>query len=106
MSIERYSFVRKTHTSNADYSYQTMFNDANEYESFFIDADFNEHGNVHIGFSATDGHDDEKWEILIGGWGGTISAIRSANQSPLHGHVKAVHTQEEFNEFKHNLQVI
>ena len=96
-------FVNKQHTSNMDYNYQVLFNDANTYETFYIDADFN--NDIHIGFSATDGHDDKKFEIVIGGWAGKQSVIRSANQEPAHGHVRVLHSQDDFNDFKHKLQV-
>ena len=78
-----------------------MFDDAQNYETFFIRADFT--NDVHIGFSASDGHNDKKWEIVIGGWGGGASAIRSQNQGSRL--VTKTHTKAEFDEFKHNLQV-
>jgi len=96
-------FVHKTHTSNTEYNYQVVFDDADQYETFYIDADFN--NDVHIGFSNSQAHDGKKIEIVIGGWAGKQSVIRSGNQTPYSGHVKKLHTKGEFDTFKHNLQV-
>lgn len=39
--------------------------------------------NIFIGFSnAFNGHNDDKWEILLGGWGGKKHVIRYGNRSP------------------------
>jgi len=97
-------FVTKSHTSGLDYNYQVLFDDADKYTTFYIDADFN-HG-VNIGFSNQKTHNENQIEIVIGGWTGTRSVIRGeGNQKPLYGNVKKEHTKAEFDEFKHNLQV-
>ena len=93
----------KRHWSIDNYNYQVLFNDADKYETFFIDADFDK--DIHIGFSATNGHNDEVWEILVGGWNGQSSVIRFKNQRGFKRHVKVDHTLAEFNKFKHRLQV-
>merc|ERR1711892_1044679 len=59
-------FVHKSHKSNTDYNYQVLFDDADKYETFYIDADFN--NDVHIGFSNLQTHTGKKIEIVIGGW--------------------------------------
>ena len=92
-----------SHESSTAYRYELLTDAADQFESFYIDADFN--NDAHIGFSKTTGHADTKWEIVIGGWGGTRSVIRSKNQFPTYGHVTKTHTKAEFNEFKHNLRV-
>ena len=89
--------------STDNYNYQVLFNDADKYETFFIDADFDK--DILIGFSATDGHNDEIWEILVGCWNGLSSGIRFKNQRGFKRHVKVDHTLAEFNNFKHTLQV-
>ena len=93
----------KRHWSIDNYNYQVLFNDADKYETFFIDADFDK--DIHIGFSATNGHNDEVWEILVGGWNGQSSAIRFKNQRGFKRYVKVDHTLAEFNKLKHKLQV-
>jgi len=90
-------------TETTDYNYELLTDQADQYESFYINADFN--NDIHIGFSKTTGHEDKKWEIVIGGWGGLQSVIRSENQYPAQGWVKKNHTRAEFDEFKHNLKV-
>ena len=98
------SLVTKfNHVSNAVYNYQVLTDQADQFEYFTIDADFN--NDVHIGFSATAGHDDAKWEIVIGGWSGTKSVIRPGNQVPDDGLVNKSHTKAEFDEFKRNLKL-
>jgi len=96
-------FTYFDHVSNSDYNYQLLTDQADTFESFYIDADFS--NDIHIGFSATTGHNDDKFEIVIGGWGGTQSVIRSKNQYPAYGHVRANHSKADFDEFKHNLKV-
>ena len=64
-------------------------------------ADFT--NDLHIGFSASDGHNDKKWEIVIGGWNGGASVIRSQNQG--RNFITQTHTKAEFDGFKYNLQV-
>ena len=93
----------KRHKSTNKYNYRVLLKDADKYETFFIDADFDK--DIHIGFSATDGHNNEIWEILVGGWNGQSSVIRFKNQRGFKRHVKVDHTLAEFNNFKHTLQV-
>ena len=61
---------------------------------FEISADFNH--DLNIGFSASQNHNGKKWEILLGGWRGTRSVIRSGNQEPHPGHVQVTHTMDKF----------
>merc|ERR1712176_1655672 len=98
-----YELITKEHTSNGDYNYQVVFDNADEYDAFYFDADLPH--DAHIGFSATTGHEDKKIEIVLGGWGGLQSVIRSANQKPDQGHVKINHTKAEFDSWKKDVKV-
>ena len=100
---EAYTSDFKTHYSQDRYYYKVVFDNADQYETFHFDVDFN--NDITIGFSDTQEHSDVKIEIVIGGWTGTASVIRSGNYSPLDGHVKVYHTKSEFDVFKHNLQI-
>jgi len=87
-----------------NYDYKVMYDNADTFKSFDIDAsDFT--NDIHIGFSATDGHEDKKWEIVLGGWSGTRSVIRSKNQWPAHGHAEVITTYEEFKAMRNNFRV-
>ena len=72
----------------AGYNYEMIVENAQNYDYFQFNApDFT--NDIHIGFSnGFSGHDDSKWEIVIGGWTGTIHVIRDGNSSPLYGLVK------------------
>lgn len=88
-----------------NYSYKKLYSNADTFKFFDIDATgFN--NDIHLGFSATEGHDDKKWEIVIGGWAGLQSVIRSGNQTPYSGHVKINHTREEYEDLIKNFRVI
>ena len=67
---------------------EMLVENAQNYDYFQFNAsDFT--NDIHIGFSnGFSGHDDSKWEIVIGGWTGTIHVIRDENSSPLYGLVK------------------
>ena len=100
---EAYTSDFKTHYSLNEYNYKVVFDNADQYKTFHFDVYFN--NDITIGFSDTQEHNDVKIEIVIGGWTGTASVIRSRNESPIDGHVKVYHTKSEFDVFKHNLQV-
>ena len=90
---------------NTEYHYTVLYNNANEYAGFQVDAsDFT--NDIHIGLSKHDVHEDKKWEIVIGGWRGTKSVIRSANQSPKAGLVSVSHTKEEYEALINNFKVL
>ena len=90
---------------NSEYHYTTLYNNANDYAGFVIDASgFT--NDIHIGLSKHDVHTDKKWEIVIGGWDGKKSVIRSANQSPKNGLVKVDHTREEYESLINNFKVL
>ena len=61
---------------------------------------------IHIGYSKTSGHDDQKWEIVIGGWSGTKSVIRDKNQGESLASVTHANLPNfDFLEFKKNILV-
>ena len=62
------------------YWYQVMAGNAQNYDYFHFNApDFS--SDIHIGFSSGfTGHDDSKWEIVLGGWGGKKHVIRERSQ--------------------------
>ena len=70
------------------YNYQKILDDAHTYDYFQFNApDFS--NDVVIGFSNSfTGHDDAKWEIVLGAWFGTKDVIRDANLSPVEGIVQ------------------
>ena len=80
--LDKYKFVA------AGYNYEMIFENAQNYDYFQFNApDFT--NDILIGISnGFSGHDDSKWEIVIGGWTGTIHVIRDGNSSPLYGLVK------------------
>merc|ERR1712123_323701 len=90
-------------TNSTEYNYKVLFDDADQYDFFSIDANLT--NDAHIGFSAEQDHNATKWEIVIGGWNGTRSVVRSGNQDPIFGLVEQLHTKERFNDFKHNLKI-
>ena len=67
---------------NTRYWYQVMGGNAQIYDYFHINApDFD---NIFIGFSnGFNGHDDDKWEIVLGGWGGKQHVIRYGNRKSI-----------------------
>ena len=90
---------------NTEYHYTVLYNNANEYAGFQVDAsDFT--NDIHIGLSKHDVHEDKKWEIVIGGWKGTQSVIRSANQTPKSGHVKVNHSVAEYEAIRGNFKIM
>ena len=94
--------TKKTHSSANNYNYAVVFNDADQYDHFSIDADLN--SDAHIGLSANQSHDGNEWEIVIGGWTGSGSVIRYGNQEePL---VQKLHSKFQYDQFKHDLKVL
>ena len=88
-----------------EYNYKALYDNAYDYDGFIFDAtDFT--NDIHIGLSKNDVHEDKKWEIVIGGWSGTQSVIRSANQSPKAGHVKVNHSKAEYEALRSNFKVM
>ena len=72
----------------AGYNYEVIVENAQNYDYFQFNAE-NWSNDIHIGFqNGFSGHDDSKWEIVIGGWAGTKHVIRDANASPTHGLVQ------------------
>ena len=79
-----------------EYYYQLIDNNAHTFDCFHISAPgFS--NDIHIGFSnGCKSHDDEKWEIVLGGWSGTRHVIRDGNQSPKYGLVKRESCSDQF----------
>ena len=69
------SYVIKTPTTSTTYAYQIVYDDAQKYAWFEIDAS-QISNDAHIGISKLSGHGDHKWEIVLGGWRGTRSVLR------------------------------
>ena len=70
---------------NTKYNYQLIDENALDYDFFHFNAkDFTY--DIHIGFSnGFNGHNDKKWEIVLGGWAGKQHVIRDQNQKPARG---------------------
>ena len=71
-------YVIKTPTTSTTYNYQVVFDDAQNYAWFEIDAS-QISNDAHIGISKFSGHTDSKWEIVLGGWSGSRSVLRDRN---------------------------
>ena len=71
-------YVIKTPTTSTTYNYQVVYDDAQNYSWFEIDAS-QINNDAHIGISKFSGHTDPKWEIVLGGWSGTRSVLRDKN---------------------------
>ena len=70
---------------NTEYKYRVIDDNAQFKDYFRIIAD-DFTNDIHLGFSnGFTGHDDEKWEIVLGGWSGSTHVIRDANQTPIYG---------------------
>ena len=88
------------------YNYRVVDKKAQFKDYFHISApDFG--NDIHLGFSnGFSGHDDAKWEIVIGGWGGTQHVIRDGNQTPGHGLVKKNNgNRTEYDQLRNNFIV-
>ena len=67
---------------NTRYWYQVMGGNVQNYDYFHFNAP-NFSNDIHIGFSnGFNGHNDAKWEIVLGGWSGKKHVIRARNQGP------------------------
>ena len=60
---------------------------------------------IHIGLSKFSGHADRKWEIIIGGWGGTQSVIRLRDGSSVLQPVARQHSKTFYNSIRGNIRV-
>ena len=81
------------------YDYQVILDNAADFMEFRFQApEFT--NDIHLGFSASPGHNDPKWEIVIGGWYGTRSVIRTSNQTPHLGVATVVHSREVYDELR------
>ena len=78
----KYGLLDISRFFQAKYQYQVMGGNAQTYDYFHINApDFDK--GINIGFSnGFNGHDDTKWEIVIGGWNGKEHVIRDRNRGP------------------------
>ena len=80
--VIEYGALDVTRFFNTRYWYQVMGGNAQIYDYFHINApDFD---NIFIGFSnGFTGHDDDKWEIVLGGWGGKQHVMRYGNRKSI-----------------------
>ena len=91
--LPKLDMVRKF---TGEYYYQLIDGNADTFDWFHISAPgFS--NDIHLGFSkGCKSHDDEKWEIVLGGWSGTRHVIREGNQVPKYGLVKRESCSHEF----------
>ena len=67
-------------TFSTKYNYQKVDGAAHFKDYFRISSNFG--NDIHLGLSdGFNGHEDDKWEIVIGGWKGGKHAIRDGNQA-------------------------
>ena len=86
------------------YRYRKVDSAAHFKNYFRISSDFS--NDIHLGFSnGHNGHDDAKWEIVIGGWHATKHVIRNGNQTPGEGLVSELTNQAEFNQLRNDFIV-
>ena len=70
------NFVLKTPTTPPKYNFQVVYDNAQKHSYFKIDAS-QISNDAHVGFSKFSGHNDKKWEIVLAGWAGHQSVIRT-----------------------------
>ena len=80
--VPNYCNLDVTKFVDAGYNYKIYLQNAQKYDYLRFNApDFN--NDICIGFSNDfSGHDDSKWEIVIGGWEGLQHVIRDGNLLP------------------------
>ena len=80
--VPNYCNLDVTKFVDAGYNYKIYLQNAQKYDYLRFNApDFN--NDILIGFSNDfSGHDDSKWEIVIGGWEGLQHVIRDGNLLP------------------------
>ena len=86
------------------YKYQKVDSAAHFKDYFRISSDFK--NDIHLGFSnGFNNHNDEKWEIVIGGWFATKHVIRNGNQEPINGLVSEDTTKTAYEELREDFIV-
>ena len=81
------------------YNYQKVDSAAHFKDYFRFSSDFS--NDIVLGFSdGFNGHDDSKWEVVIGGWFADRHVIRFGNQTPDQGLVRVFTTPTKFNELR------
>ena len=86
------------------YKYQKVDSAAHFKDYFQISSNFG--NNIHLGFSdGFNGHDDAKWEIVIGGWFATKHVIREGNQVPKNGLVSEDTTKTAYEQLREDFIV-
>ena len=89
---------QKSHTSPNTHSFETVFDDANVYEHFLVDTQFE--SDFSIGLFT---ENSLVWKVMLGGWGGTGSRIINGGTG---GDVAAkTHTKSAFDFWKHDITV-
>ena len=101
---EEENVVKRTFIQN-HYRYNVIFDDAQTFKQITIDSSGASAG-VHVGFGDQESSFSRKIEIVLGGWGGTKSVIRSRQQWPKYGHVEINHATGEWDRIKSNLTII
>ena len=80
------------HTAN-EYKYKLLVDDLTRYTAVTIQLR-DIQNDAHIALSKDKSHDSQKYEIVLGGWGGTMSVIRDRNQGSRLATYK--HTKSQF----------
>ena len=92
-----------------DYDYQLVVDNAHEYARFQVDASHFKH-DVHIALSMFEEQimfDNEKFEIVIGGYYGEMSIIRTrTGWNDYTNFVEKSHTEAYFDNFKSDIEVV
>jgi len=96
---EKYCNLNEKMTFDEKYRYQKVDSAANFKDYFRISSNFD--NDIHLGFSnGFNGHDDAKWEIVLGGWHAEKHVIRYGNQTPDEGLVSERTSQFQYDQLK------
>ena len=87
------------------YDFKVAVKDAHQYSHFQIDAS-ELNNDVHIALSEFSGHSDPKWEIVIGGWSGGMSALCRKTPDGSVDILHKPHSKEVFDAMKSSIEVI
>ena len=96
--------LEKTVTVQNEYKYHVACENADKYQYFEIDGSALSN-DIHIGLSQFSGHTDKKWEIVIGGWGGTQSVLRLRDATTNIQRLALPHSKTFYNSIRGNIQV-
>ena len=96
--------LEKTVTVQNEYKYHVACENADKYQYFEIDGSALSN-DIHIGLSEFSGQTDKKWEIVIGGWGGTQSVLRLRDATTNIQRLALPHSKTFYNSIRGNIQV-